>query len=347
MNKKILEQDALEIIYDKGIPYDKLEAQTILVTGATGLLGSAIVRSLILANKKYNLHLQVIAVVRSKQKAEKMFDCSDKSLVLVKQDICDKFTVEYQVDYIIHGASVTNSKDFVKQPVETIKTTLKGTENILEFAKKSHVKSVVYLSSMEVYGKISEKENPIKENQYGYIDILQTRSSYSEGKKMAECICISYKEEYQVPIKIVRLTQIMGAGVSYEDNRVFAEFARCLKKGEDIILHTSGNTIRNCCYLTDAVRGIFYVMMKGIDGEAYNIANDKNTFSIKEMAERVCRMSQSDMKVIMDVCDEKQFGYNPEMITILDIQKIGELGWKAQISLEESYHRIVSAWDEE
>ena len=156
------------------------------------------------------------------------------------------------VDYIIHGASATSSKYFVSNPVETIYTALDGTSNILKFATEKKINGMVYLSSLEVYGTPEKDADLITENDYGYIEPLSVRSSYSEGKRMVECLCASYAHEYSVPVKIARLSQTFGPGVAYEDGRVFAEFARCALEQRDIVLHTQGHTVRSYCYTKDA-----------------------------------------------------------------------------------------------
>lgn len=345
MSMKILKQDAEEIAFDKGIDFNKLKNKTILLTGATGIIGKTILRALILVNNEFQLNIKILAVVRNCTLAqEKLKDIDTEKIEMLEHDVMQKFKVDEPIHYIIHGASITRSLEFVKKPVETIKVAIHGSENILELAKEKKVKGVVYLSSMEVYGKIEKEKNPIIESQYGYIDIGNVRSSYSEGKQMVECMCKSYQEEYNVPVMIVRLAQTFGAGVSYYDERVFAEFARCLVEGKDIVLHTKGGTIRNYCYLSDAVRAIFYVLLKGENGEAYNVANKNNTVSIKEMAELVIRLSDNKICLRFEIEDEKIHGYNPEMVTILDTTKIEKLGWKANVSLEESYRRLIGCW---
>ncbi len=329
MTSSIFEEDIKNII--KYFNMSVFDGKTILVTGATGLLGKLCVKSLL--NSGFNT--QVIALVRNEEKANKIFGKSNRLSFLV-QDINQKIQITRKVDYIIHTASTTSSKDFVEKPVETIYTALNGTRNVLEFAKNKKITGMVYLSSLEVYG-VNQKED-IKENDYGFIDILNPRSSYSESKKMAETMCISYGSEYGVPVKIVRLAQTFGAGVSKDDNRVFAQFSKAVLNGYDIILHTKGETKRNYCYTTDAVRAIFTVLTKGEKNSAYNIAN-KNTYcSIAEMA----HLLENEITKVVYEIDDVNRGYNPTVKICLNTEKLEKLGWQPKVDMKEMFERTIS-----
>lgn len=329
MTSSIFEEDINNIIKD--FDMSVFDGKTILVTGATGLLGKLCVKSLL--NSGFNT--QVIALVRNEEKANKIFGKSNRLSFLV-QDINQKIQKTRKVDYIIHTASTTSSKDFVEKPVETIYTALNGTRNVLEFAKNKKITGMVYLSSLEVYG-VNQKED-IKENDYGFIDILNQRSSYSESKKMAETMCISYGSEYGVPVKIARLAQTFGAGVSKNDNRVFAQFSKSVINGDDIILHTKGETKRNYCYTTDAVRAIFTVLTKGEKNSAYNIAN-KNTYcSIAEMA----HLLENEITKVVYEIDDVNRGYNPTVKICLNTEKLEQLGWQPKVDMKEMFKRTIS-----
>lgn len=328
MNNSIFEEDIKNIInyFDMSV----FDGKTILVTGATGLIGKLCVKSLL--NSGYNT--QVIALVRDEEKAKNIFGES-KRLTYLVQDINQRINTTRRVDYIIHAASTTSSKDFVEKPVETIYTAINGSRNVLEFAKNKRLEGMVYLSSLEIYG-VNEKEN-IKERDYGYIDILNPRSSYSESKKMVETMCISYGTEYGVPVKIARLAQTFGAGVSISDNRVFAQFAKAIINKENIILHTKGETKRNYCYTTDAVRGIFTILTKGENNNAYNVANENSYCSISEMAHL---LENENTKVEYKI-DEVNRGYNPTVKIALNTEKLNALGWEAKVNLKEMFDRLI------
>lgn len=306
------------------------DGKTILVTGATGLLGKLCVKSLL--SSGYNT--QVIALVRDKSKAESIFG-ETKRLTYLVQDINQKIQTDRRVDYIIHTASTTSSKDFVEKPVETIYTAFNGTRNVLEFAKNKKITGMVYLSSLEVYGVPLQED--IKEEDYGFIDILNPRSSYSESKKMAENLCISYGSEYGVPVKIARLSQTFGAGVSKYDNRVFAQFAKAVINGENIVLHTKGETKRNYCYTTDAIRGIFTILTKGDKNNAYNVANKNTYISIADMAKS---LENETTKVVFEI-DDLNRGYNPTVQICLNTKKLEALGWRAMVDLDEMFERTI------
>lgn len=328
MNNSIFEEDIKNIIND--FDMSVFDGKTILVTGATGLIGKLCVKSLL--NSGYNT--QVIALVRDEEKAKNIFGES-KRLTYLVQDINQRINTTRRVDYIIHAASTTSSKDFVEKPVETIYTAINGSRNVLEFAKNKRLEGMVYLSSLEIYG-VNEKEN-IKEEDYGYIDILNPRSSYSESKKMVETMCISYGTEYGVPVKIARLAQTFGAGVSISDNRVFAQFAKAIINKENIILHTKGETKRNYCYTTDAVRGIFTILTKGENNNAYNVANENSYCSISEMA----HLLENEYTKVEYKIDEVNRGYNPTVKIALNTQKLNELGWEAKVNLKEMFERLI------
>lgn len=339
-NDSVLQKDIEEISNNSDYNFEQLNNKTVFITGAAGLIGSQIVKALACINRLRNLNIKIVAFVRNEEKAKKVFeDILDREYFeICSGDILDVIKYDKKVDYIIHGASPTESRFFVSNPVETIDIAVNGTKNILEYAKKNKIESMVYLSSLEVYGKNSAKEL-VSENDYGYIDILNVRSSYSEGKRIVECMCKSYFEEYGVPVKIARLSQTFGTGVEYNDKRVFAEFCRAAMEKKDIILHTEGKTVRTYCYTKDAIYAILKLLLNGMSGEAYNVSNMNTAMSIKEMAELVCEIFPDDnITVKVEIPDDVgKFGYNPEMIIKLDTLKIEKLGWKATTDLKEMF----------
>lgn len=345
----ILQKDMEEISNNVNYNFEQMNNRTIFITGAMGLIGSHIVKALAYINQVRNLKIKIIASVRNEEKAKMFFsDLMEKSFFeLYVGDIINPIEYVGKIDYIIHGASPTESKYFFTNPVETIDVTIIGTKNILELARKNNVESFVYLSSLEVYGKNEQKEI-VCENDYGYIDIMNVRSSYSEGKRLAECMCKSYSEEYNVPVKIARLSQTFGTGVNYDDKRVFAEFCRAVIEKKDIVLHTEGRTTRTYCYTKDAIYAIFTLLLKGQSGEAYNITNKDTAVSIKEMAQLVCDIfPEAGINVRVDITkDIKKFGYNPEMIIKLDTKKIEKLGWRATTDLKDMFINMRKSIEE-
>lgn len=339
IRQKDLEELAREEIFDS------FKNQTILVTGATGLLGSEIVLALLCANRLKNLNIKVVALLRNIQKAQKVFSnvIDNPFLEIVEQDINDSIQYRGNVDYIVHAASVTASRDFVSFPVQTIMTAVCGAKNVLDFAGDVKAQSVVYLSSLEVYGTMSS-EKMIKENDFGYIDLMNPRSCYSEGKRLVENLCISFGIQHGIDVKIARLAQTFGAGVDINDNRIFAQFAKSVLNYEDIILYTKGGTKRNYCYLTDAVSAILTILKKGEPSNAYNVANQDSSVSIKNMAELVAQTYGINVRYEIDGVER---GFNPEIKVCLDTGKINSLGWEPKVALEVMFERMIESIMEE
>lgn len=307
----------------------------ILVTGATGLIGQGLVKRLI-DNGNY-----VIAMVRNKEKAIEILGNESINLKYVVGDVTTFNPEKLDIDYIIHGASQTSSKAFVNEPVETIMTALNGTKNMLEIARLSNVKSFVYLSSMEVYGSPTTDEK-IKETHSTNIDSMIVRSCYPESKRMCESLCTSYLSEYNVPTKVVRLTQTFGPGVQYNDERVFAEFARCAIEGKNIVLKTKGLTKRNYLFTDDAVNAILTVLYKGVPGEAYNAANESTYCSIFEMANFVAdQFGNGKVKVLIEENRVEKNGYAPTLHMNLDTSKLRNLGWISQVDLYDMFSLMI------
>ena len=264
MNLELYRSEMKRISQSNMIPWDKLKDKAVLVTGATGLIGKAVVCTLLIAEEERQLGIKVYALVRNLEKAKNIFgDFKTKALVIVEhEDIQKPLKLEDEIHYIIHGANPTESRYFVEHPVETSKAAFLGTMNMLDFAKEQNVDGFVFLSTMEVYG-YPVKGHKVTEEEMGAFSTTKVRNCYPISKQMCENLCISYYKEYKVPTKILRLTQTFGVGVDYNDNRVFAEFARCAIEKRDIILKTKGLTER--CYLdvTDAVSAILIVLLNG------------------------------------------------------------------------------------
>lgn len=340
MWNKIYQEDMEFIASCQSVDWDKLRNKTILVTGGTGLIGSTLINALLHANEKKALNLQVVALVRNISKAQAMF-AENASLKFVEGSVESLPELNMSVDYIVHGASPTASAFFVEHPVETIKTAVMGTMNLLEMAAKKQSQGFVYLSSMEVYGA-PHTDAVIPESQGTTVDTMSVRSCYPEAKRMCESLCASYASEYHVSAMAVRLAQTFGPGVAKDDGRVFAEFARCSMHKQDIILQTAGTSKRCYLYTADAVTAILTVLLAGKAGEAYNAANRDTYCSIVEMAQLVAdKLAGNKIKVQVPTDGKHEQKFSPPHKLNLSIDKIQKLGWKASRGLVEMYERMI------
>ncbi len=312
----------------------ELKNKSIMITGATGLIGQALVNRLLSYDSK------VVAVVRSLEKAKRIFG---EHLEYIVSDVTNLEIKEYNIDYIVHAASNTSSKAFIEDPVGIINTAFEGTKRTLEIARINNVKGYVYLSSMEVYGTPNTDEK-IDELHSTNLDTMKPRSAYPESKRMCESLCASYASQYGVPTKVIRLTQTFGPGVQYNDSRVFAEFARCVIEGKDIVLHTQGETKRSYLYTEDAVDAIITVLLKGKIGEAYNAANETTYCSIYEMANLVAKeFANGRIKVVIEESDTLAMGYAPVLHINLDTSKLRKLNWTPNTSLQMMYDYMIDS----
>lgn len=314
-----------------------LQDATVLVTGGTGLIGSLLIRSLLGLNKG----VIIVAPVRNLTKARAMFeDITTKNLFFEECDLLTTdFSFAHQIDYIVHCAAPTASRFFVEHPIETYDAIYLPSIHLLEYARTNSVKSMVYLSSLEVYGTIADGQLLVSEDVQGYLNPLDVRSSYPMAKRAVEHMCHVYAKLYGVPVKIARLTQTTGAGCAYDDNRVIVQFTRLGVEGKDIILHTTGEAARPYCYTMDAISGILCILLKGQLGEAYNVANEQTYISAKDLALFVQQHINPNIAVRIEV--QKNTPYAPCTKLHLDASKLRSLGWTPQYGLEEICTRLA------
>lgn len=352
MNSKLM-----HILNDNDL--NMLKKSAILVTGATGYIGSMLIKNLINVSKAESLNLRIIGL--AKTELNQICNFNKAEVKMYYNDICEKINIVEDIDYIIHCAAISNSKVMKDQPVRTFLTSVEGTRNALDLAREKKVKSMVYLSSMEMYGTEATKmvlkrenhskykeRNSVTEDMLGYIDLKSPRSSYPEGKRAAEFLCNAYYSEYGVPVKIARLAQTFGPGVSITDNRVFAQFARSAINSTDIVLHTDGSSEGNYCHITDTIAGIFTILLEGSSGEAYNVANDNLHMTIGQMAEFVVKeIAQEKIKVITQIPNDlNQYGYAPPTKLRLSSEKLRTLGWHPKFNMQDMYEHMIEYWKE-
>lgn len=342
--RKELEQ----IVSDQSIPWRGMSGASILITGATGLIGSVLVRALAAANKEYALNLRLIGHGRNAERGGALrrecgieFVCGD-----VRRPIPAE-TLPSALDYVFHGAAVTRSADMAANPADVIATAFEGTWNALSLAAERSCGSFVYLSSMEVYGRV--EQCVIGEDDLGYLDLSSPRSAYPESKRLCESLCACFASQYGVPAKIARLAQTFGPGTPRDDSRVFAQFARSAIEGRDLELHTDGKSRGNYCHIFDAVRGLLTILLKGGTGEAYNIANPGESVTIREMAELVADdICGGGVKVVVNAPGGiAGRGYAPDTDFVLSADKLRALGWTPEHGLAEMYRGMIAAWRED
>lgn len=320
----------------------ELAGTNVMVTGCTGLICSAVVDVLIRWNERHEDKIKIFLAGRSKKKVV------DRFAPFIKEDWLEYVPYDATAadnhfpkhcDYIIHGASNAAPGKIMKEPVETIMDNVLGVKCLLDYAKVCKAKRVLFVSSSEVYGK-KDNAAPYRLGEYGFIELLNSRNSYSVGKRAAETLCVSYADEYGVETVIVRPGHIYGPTASESDNRVSSAWAYDVAEGKDIVMKSDGAQIRSYCYCLDNASATIKVLLKGKNCQAYNISNPDSVISIRQMAELLAKSAGVQLKVELPTEEEKK-GFNPMSNSSLDSTELLALGWRGFFDSELGFSHTV------
>lgn len=320
---------------------------TILVTGATGMICSSVVDILVRLNRRYNAGITIYLAGRNRERLEARFSpfVSGQDYSFVYHDATKSQEFSIHADYVIHGASNANPAVYSKEPVETMLANIIGLNDLLAWAARINSKRILYISSSEVYGNINEVR-AYKEDDYGYVDILNQRACYPSAKRAAETLCVAYGEEYGVDTVIVRPGHIYGPSISDTDSRASAQFTRKAASGEDIVMKSAGLQMRSYCYTLDCASAILAVLLRGERGNAYNISNKESISSISDIANALAKAV--DRKVVYENASElEKKGYNMMSNSSLDATKLEQLGWRALFDLQQGATRTLKYYSPE
>ena len=345
------EQYIEDIKYAAGIdfPWEKLEGKSIMISGATGLIGSFLMDVLMYRNMHMDMDCTVYALGRNEARARERFAyCADKPYYrfipydinqpLIRDDIGD-------VDYILHMASNTHPVAYATDPIGTITTNIIGTQNMLEFAAAHHSKRCAFTSSNEIYGENRGDTEKFGESYCGYIDCNTMRAGYPESKRCGEALCQAYIRQKGLDIVIPRLTRSYGPTLLKTDTKALSQFLHKAVAGEDIVLKSAGTQYYSYLYAADTVTGLLTVLLKGQTGEAYNVADDASDIMLKDLAAIIA--GYVGRKVIFEIPDAvESAGYSKATKARLDSTKLKDLGWSARYDIRRGICRTIDMMKE-
>ena len=345
------EQYIEDVKYAAGIdlPWEKLKGSSIMISGATGLIGSFLMDVLMYRNMHMDMNCTVYALGRNEARARERFAyCADKPYYrfipydinqpLIRDDIGD-------VDYILHMASNTHPVAYATDPIGTITTNIIGTQNMLEFAAAHHAKRCAFTSSNEIYGENRGDTEKFDEQYCGYIDCNTMRAGYPESKRCGEALCQAYIRQKGLDIVIPRLTRSYGPTLLKTDTKALSQFLHKAVAGEDIVLKSAGTQYYSYLYTPDTVTGLLTVLLKGQCGEAYNVADDASDIMLKDLAALIA--GYVGRKVIFEIPDETEnAGYSKATKARLDSTKLQGLGWSARYDIRGGICRTIDMMKE-
>lgn len=344
----IIKEDIGDIINEQTIDWKKFDNSTVLITGANGMLPSYMVFVLLELRKMNIIHCKVLALVRNIEKARKVFsDYSEADgLFFINQDVSSPIDYSSDIDYIIHAASQASPLFYGTDPVGTLSANIFGTINLLNIAVEKRVKHFLYYSSSTIYGNVQNESCKLNENDMGVIDPLNIRNCYSESKRMGENMCSSYAYQFGVPASIVRIFHTLGPMININDGRAFSDFVKCVVNNENIVLHSNGHAKRTFCYVSDAIKAFFLVLLNGVSCKAYNVGGGlSNEISMNDLAHLLISLyPQKQLKVFYDINpDNVTYGKMKSSVNRLvpDLSEMEALGWKQTISIAEAFRRTI------
>ena len=323
--------------------WEKLAGKSMLISGATGMIGSCLIDVIMQKNKEENLDCKIYALGRNIEKASLRFAyCFDNSnFKFISYDINKPFECGLnRVDYVLHLASNTHPIQYSTDPIGTIETNIMGTNNLLQFAVEHGTERFLFASSVEVYGENRGDVEKFDEKYFGYIDCNTLRAGYPESKRCGEALCQAYRKQYGLDIVIPRLSRIYGPTMLINDTKASSQFILKAAAGEDIVLKSAGDQFYSYTYVTDAVSGLLVVLLDGENGEAYNIADERSDITLKEFAQLAADVAKT--KVVFDIPDvDEAFGYSKATVARLKAKKIRSLSWRANTNIKSGIEKTI------
>ena len=330
-----LYKEDVESILKQDCNWKLLENKTILLSGATGLIGSILVDMLIFLNKKFSLNLTLLLITRQDIISKYNF------VQYIKADISNPLNINKKLDFIIHAASNTHPMQYSRMPIQTITTNVFGTYNLLNLQTQNKDCRFIFLSSVEIYGEdYKNNESGFDETALGYIDCNTTRNCYNESKRLSETLCAAFKSEKNINYVIARLCRSYGPTLRNDDSKALSQFLHNGINNNNIILKSNGKQYFSYIYSADAASAIIYLMLYGKNGEAYNVADNKSNITLRKLASLIAE--NCNTKIIFDLPDEiEKKGFSKVQRAILNTTKINKLGWKAQFDITNGIKRTI------
>jgi len=327
---------------------ERLKGKNILVSGATGLIGSRLMALISELHIHFDETITGTGLYRSEAKLSQTFPILPAGIKTCRWDVDDTAQQPLpKYDAIIHCAGISGgSKMHLKDPKKIFFTNIGGTRRLLDDNAAGAKAPFLFVSTYEVYGGISQEE-PFDEQQPCQLDTFTLRNCYAEMKRMCEMLCCMYSSQFGFPSYAVRLTSTFGTGVAYDDPRFFAEFARCIIEKRDIVLKSTGGTVRSYLDADDAALAMLYVLACGENGNAYNLTNMQNAISIRDIAQKMMEVSGAETKLKFDIADDiSKLGFRKEGCTLMDASKLMALGWKPVYTLKETILKLIDSMKE-
>lgn len=319
--------------------WKKLADRTIMISGATGMIGSFLIDVIMYQNRIAGLHCKVIALGRNIQKAQHRFSeyWLSENFQFVSCDLnkpLENLLSNQKIDYIFHAASNTHPVAYATDPIGTISTNVMGTYQLLEFAVSHQTERFIFASSVEIYGENRGDTDKFNETYNGYINCNSLRAGYPESKRTGEALCQAYISQKKLNIVIPRLSRTYGPTMLMSDTKAISQFIKKGIKEENIILKSEGTQFYSYTYVADAVSGILTCLFQGKCGEAYNISDPSSDITLRNLAQIIADYAGTE--VIFEVPDRtEQLGYSTATKAILDNQKLCSLGWNARFPIAE------------
>lgn len=312
------------------------EVKNILVAGATGLIGSALVRRM-LTEKRGNIY----ASGRNEERARRIFAdvWNDEHFHFFKYDVLESLNSDVTFHYIIDAASGASPQLYSTDPVGVMKGNLLGVGNLLDYGVAHGLEKFLYVSSGESYG---EGDGRVFTEEYsGFVPTMSFRSCYPSSKRAAETLCACYAHQYGINCMVARPCHVYGPGFTENDNRVYAQFIRNVLRGEDIVMKSTGSQFRSWIYVEDCVNALLCILDKGKSAEAYNIADENSNISIRELAEMVAEIGGQKVRIELPSDTEKS-GFNPVSKSVFSTKKLKSLGWTVTGTMYDKMKKTIT-----